>query len=201
MGDKTQLFVIGLAAGSKTRDVICGVGVATVLLNAMGVFMGNVLSNLFPMEYIRVAAGFFFLIFAMLTIGQNNAETGRARRSIWGIAISFFIAELGDKTQLSAIAFSASNPNMAMGVFVGATLGMLMADFIGILVAKVLHKQIPEKFMKITAYLIFSFYGFKTLFESFYVFLPGKGTVLTITVAILFAFFSFALLRGKRMMT
>lgn len=168
------------------------------MLNAMGVFMGNLLSDLFPVEYISIAAGFFFLIFAMLTIGQNAEEKSRESKSVWGIAVAFFVAELGDKTQLSAIAFSASDPENAVGVFVGTTLGMLIADGVGILVAKVLHKRIPEKIMKVSAYVIFTFYGFKTLFESFYVFLPGKGVSLTITVAILYGFFSLMLLQGKR---
>ncbi len=198
MGDKTQLFVIGLSAKHKTRDVLLGIGIATVLLNAMGVFMGSVLAKMFPFEYVSLAAGFFFLVFALLTLGKDEKNKIANRSSVLGIAVAFFLAELGDKTQLSAIAFSASNPNEIWSVFIGATCGMLIADGVGILIAKIMGKQIPEKFMKAAAYLIFTFYGFKTIFDHFYLFLPGKSVPLTLTIAILYAFFSFILLKGRK---
>lgn len=198
MGDKTQLFVIGLAAKHKITDVLVGVSLATVLLNAMGVFMGNVISRIFPMEYVSLAAGFFFLVFALLTIGKDDESKGVKRSSAFGIGIAFFLAELGDKTQLSAIAFSASNPEHSIGVFLGATIGMLIADGIGMLIARVIGKQIPDKFMKAVAYLIFTAFGFKTLIEHFYLFMPGKSTPLTLSIAAMYAFFSYIMLKSRK---
>lgn len=200
MGDKTQLFVIGLSSKHKTATVLLGIGIATVALNIMGVFMGNILSKIIPMEYVTLGSGFFFLIFALLTIGKSEEETVTGGKSVLGIATAFFLAELGDKTQLSAIAFSASTPGHGIAVFLGATCGMLIADAIGILIAKVMQRQIPEKIMKAAAYVIFTFFGFKTLLDNFYIFLPGKGIPLTITIAMLYAFFSFIMLKGKKKM-
>ena len=198
MGDKTQLFVIGLASKRKARDVIIGIAIATVLLNAMGVFMGNVISRMFPIEYVGIAAGFFFLIFALLTIGKDDEEESAKGKSVIGISIAFFVAELGDKTQLSSIAFSASDPGNAVPIFLGAVCGMLIADCIGILISKMLNKKMPEKFMKFVAYLVFSAFGFKSLFDNFYLFLPDKTSQFLATIGLLYAFFSFMLLRGRK---
>jgi len=197
MGDKTQLFVIGLAAKRKARDVLIGIAIATVLLNAMGVFMGNVISRMFPIEYVGIAAGFFFLIFALLTIGKDEEEQNAKGKSILGICLAFFVAELGDKTQLSSIAFSASDPENVLPIFAGAVCGMLIADGIGILISKMLNKKIPEKFMKIVAYIIFTAFGFKSLFDNFYLFLPDKTAQFLSTIGALYVFFSFILLRSR----
>ena len=198
MGDKTQLFVMGLATKCRVKDVLFGVGIAVVLLNAMGVFMGNALSKIFPIEYVSCGAGFFFLIFALLTIGKEDEEKVGKGKSVLGIATTFFLAELGDKTQLSTIAFSATNPGYAVGVFVGAVLGMMLADSLGIIIAKMLGKQIPEKYMKIAAYLIFTVFGFKTLYDNFYLFIPGKVIYLTFTIAAIYALSSLLMLKGKK---
>lgn len=198
MGDKTQLLVMGFAAKYKLRDILLGVGLATMLLNMIGVFMGSAISKIIPMQYINLAAGFFFLIFALLTIGGTGGEeTATCKRgSMFGIGCAFFLAELGDKTQLSAIAFSASAPEMALGVFVGATLGMMVADGLGLVVAHLLGKRIPETVMSTAAYFIFSAFGLHTLWKCFHLFLPNGGVVPLIAVASLYLVFS--LLLAKR---
>ena len=199
MGDKTQLFVMGLATKHKTRDIIFGVGLATILLNAIGVFMGSVIAKTFPIEYVNLAAGFLFLVFALLTIEDGGEKDAKIRgKSFFAIGVAFFVAELGDKTQLSAIAFSAGNPDVMFGVFIGATCGMLIADFAGLVFAKLIGKRIPDKIMKLSAYLIFTVFGFKTLWSNFDLFLPHKSISLTFMIALLFGFFSLVLLRSKK---
>ena len=198
MGDKTQLFVIGLAAKRRVRDVLIGITIATVLLNAMGVFMGNVISKMFPVEYVGIAAGFFFLVFALLTIGKNENGEGAKGKSIIGISVAFFVAELGDKTQLSSIAFSASDPGNAIPIFLGAVAGMLIADSVGILISKLLNKKIPEGLMKLVAYSVFTAFGFKTVFDNFYLFLPDKTVHLLSAIGLLYTFFSCVLLRDRK---
>ena len=62
---------------------------------------------------------------------ENEEHRGGRRFALFGIAFLFFMAELGDKTQLSVIALSAQNPSMKVWIFLGAVIGMLLADGIG----------------------------------------------------------------------
>ena len=198
MGDKTQLLVVGFAAKYKLRDIVFGVTFATILLNALGVILGSFLSTIIPMEYVSLAAGFFFLIFAMLSLKDESEQehtaqansTGRLGMT-FGIGLAFFLAELGDKTQLSAIAFAAGNPGHLTAVFLGATLGMLLADGIGLATGLLLNKKLPERALKILSFVIFTGFGFHTLWESLNLFRPD-GAVLPITaIGLIYVFLLF----------
>ena len=82
------------------------------------------------------------------------------------IGIMFFVAELGDKTQLAAIAFAAENPAFRTSVFIGSCLGMLMADGAGLFIGIVLGKSIPQKVFSRIAFLLFTAFGFHSIYES-----------------------------------
>ena len=81
------------------------------------------------MEYVSAAAGIFFLTFALLSLQEEpEEERGRELRrkipAFLSVFCAFFLAELGDKTQLSAIAFAAREPEQAFAVFLGASIGL-----------------------------------------------------------------------------
>lgn len=75
---------------------------------------------------------------------------------------------------------------------------MLIADSVGILIAKMINKRIPENFMKLIAYSVFTFFGFRSLFDNFYLFLPDKTVQFLVTIGMLYAFFSLVLLRERK---
>jgi putative Ca2+/H+ antiporter (TMEM165/GDT1 family) len=83
----------------------------------------------------------------------------------WTVGIAFFVAEMGDKTQLATAALAA-NFNTVLPVWMGTTAGMLVADAIGIIAGTVLHKRIPEKQIKWFAALVFIVFGLWGLYES-----------------------------------
>ena len=82
----------------------------------------------------------------------------------WTVAIAFFIAEMGDKTQLATIALAAKY-NSIMYVWLGTTTGMMIADALGIVVGIVLGKNIPERAVKWFAAMIFILFGIYGLYE------------------------------------
>lgn len=96
------------------------------------------------------------------------------------VAIAFFIAEMGDKTQLMTITIAADSINPAF-ILIGTTLSMLVADGIGIIGGAWMAKHIPEKYIKWGAGLIFIFFGTLTLYEN----IPA-GLLTPFTIALYF---------------
>lgn len=170
IGDKTQLICMAFASKYKVRDVAIGVAAATVLLNSLAVILGSCLSSIVPFNYIQIIAAFCFIGFGLWTIkGENDEEEEVERKTKFGpivtIATTFFIAELGDKTQLMTFALAAQ---FKQPVFVlsGAVLGMLIADGIGIAGGAWLKRYIPDTLMKWGAAFIFLAFGVITLFKA-----------------------------------
>jgi putative Ca2+/H+ antiporter (TMEM165/GDT1 family) len=167
MGDKTQLLAMAFATRYKASTVMWGVFAATVLNHFLAVLAGNYLTNLVPIHYIQIAAAVSFILFGLWTIrgDELKGEDERFHFSpFWTIAIAFFIAEMGDKTQLATVALAAKYQSV-MPVLVGTTAGMLIADAIGIGIGIVMGKKIPERVVKWIAAIIFIGFGFWGLYE------------------------------------
>jgi putative Ca2+/H+ antiporter (TMEM165/GDT1 family) len=180
MGDKTQLLAMAFATRYKASTVMWGVFAATVLNHFLAVLAGNYLTNLVPIHYIQIAAAASFILFGLWTIRGDElaGEDKRFRFSpFWTVAIAFFIAEMGDKTQLATVALAAKYQSV-LPVLVGTTAGMLIADAIGIGIGIVMGKKIPERTVKWIAALIFILFGLWGLYE----YLPED--VLNVPVAV-----------------
>ncbi|HSB52661.1 MAG TPA: TMEM165/GDT1 family protein [Dissulfurispiraceae bacterium] len=167
MGDKTQLLAMCFAAQYRWQTVMWGVFWATAANHLGAVLVGNYLTTVFPLNYIQVAAAASFILFGLWTIRGDtlSCETKERRFSpFWTVAIAFFIAEMGDKTQLATVALAAEY-NTTVPVWIGTTLGMLVADAIGILFGVVAGRRIPERSIKWAAALIFILFGVYGLYE------------------------------------
>ncbi len=180
MGDKTQLLAMAFATRYKASTVMWGVFAATVLNHFLAVLAGNYLTNLVPIHYVQIAAAASFILFGLWTIRGDELE-GEDKRyhfsPFWTVAIAFFIAEMGDKTQLATVALAAKYQSV-LPVLVGTTAGMLIADAIGIGIGIVMGKKIPERAVKWIAALIFILFGLWGLYE----YLPEE--VLNVPVAV-----------------
>jgi putative Ca2+/H+ antiporter (TMEM165/GDT1 family) len=167
MGDKTQLLAMAFATRYRASVVLWGVFVATACNHLLAVLAGNYLTDIVPIEYIRIAAAASFIIFGLWTIRGDELQ-GEDRRfnfsPFWTVAIAFFIAEMGDKTQLATVTLAAKYQSV-IPVLAGTTLGMLIADAIGIVIGINLGKKIPERAVKWVAALIFIFFGAYGLYE------------------------------------
>jgi putative Ca2+/H+ antiporter (TMEM165/GDT1 family) len=168
MGDKTQLLAMAFVSRFRWQTVMWGVFVATAANHLFAVLVGNYLTSIIPLNYIKIAASASFILFGLWTIRGDTLEGEDKRFSFspfWTVAIAFFIAEMGDKTQLATVALAAEF-NTIVPVWTGTTAGMLIADAIGIGVGIVLHKNIPEKKIKWFAALVFIAFGLWGLYEA-----------------------------------
>ncbi|MBP2652355.1 MAG: hypothetical protein H6Q74_3180 [Firmicutes bacterium] len=168
MGDKTQLLAMAFATRYRWQTVMWGVFAATVLNHLFAVVVGNYITHFMPMSYIQIVAAVSFILFGLWTIRGDelqgeDKETGRS--PFWTVAIAFFMAEMGDKTQLATVALAAQF-NTIIPVWLGTTTGMMLADGIGIIIGIVLGKKIPERAVKWSAAIIFILFGLFGLYES-----------------------------------
>lgn len=161
MGDKTQLLGMAFAARYRWQTVLWGVFAATVLNHFFAAYVGNYITKVMPLSYVQIAAAASFILFGLWTIrGDELSGEDKPGRygPFWTVTIAFFFAEMGDKTQLATIALAAKF-NELVPVWMGTTLGMMIANAIGIIVGIVLGKNIPERMVKWGAAMIFIFFG------------------------------------------
>ena len=168
MGDKTQLLAMAFASRYRWQTVMWGVFAATLVNHLCAVLLGYYLTNLIPLSYIQIAAAASFILFGLWTL-RGDTLSGEDKRfnysPFWTVAVAFFFAEMGDKTQLATVAL-ASKYSSVIPIWLGTTTGMLIADGIGIIVGIVLGKNIPERFVKWFAALIFIAFGIIGLYDA-----------------------------------
>lgn len=168
MGDKTQLLAMAFATRYKASVVMWGVFVATALNHALAVAVGSYLTVFVPLQYIQIAAAVSFILFGLWTIRGDRLEGEDKRFSFspfWTVAVAFFIAEMGDKTQLATVALAAKY-QAPVATWLGTNAGMLIADAIGIVIGIVMHRHIPEQAVKWGAALVFIVFGIYGIHET-----------------------------------
>lgn len=156
----------------KLRDIISGTAVAILVLNGLAVLAGGLVSEFIPDWLIKTIAALAFLYFAASTIaGDDDDEeegSGKSKIKFAPLAVfcTFFIAELGDKTQLTAITFGANEGmSAALVVWIGCSLGLFAADILGMLVGYLLKSKTPDGLLNTLAFAIFSIFGVYTLYQ------------------------------------
>ena len=168
MGDKTQLLALLLAARfRKPAPIIAGIFVATVLNHAVAGALGAWLMRLIDPQWLRWLLGGSFLAVAawMLVPDRAGDAPGVApgRFGVFGITlVAFFLAEMGDKTQIATVMLAARFDALA-AVVLGTTLGMMLANVPAVLLGdKVMH-WVPIRWVHGAAALIFAGLGVAVL--------------------------------------
>ena len=173
MGDKTQLMLVAMTSRFKLKDILLGTGVAVLVLNGLAVLAGGIISTVVPTWLIRLIAGAAFLFFAVTTLKgdddeEENVKDRKIRFAPLSVFCTFFVAELGDKTQLTAITFGANEGlSSAVVVWLACSLGLFAADVIGLLIGYLLKSKAPEGILNTVAFVIFSIFGILTLRQGF----------------------------------
>lgn len=169
MGDKTQLLAMAMASKYKVKHVMMGVLIATILNHALAVAVGSYLGNVIPMDIVKLVAAVSFLAFGLWTIRGDKLDEEEEKKVKFGpivtVAIAFFIAEMGDKTQLMTVSIAAENSKPLL-ILMGTTAGMLVADGIGVVGGAWMCRHIPEIYIKWVAGIIFMFFGTLTLYNA-----------------------------------
>jgi putative Ca2+/H+ antiporter (TMEM165/GDT1 family) len=167
MGDKTQLVALAFATRYRARVVLAGVFVATLVVHLISVGIGEMLGLMISPFWLTMAAGAAFIGFGVWTLrgdALDGDETSAVRRfgPFLTVAIAFFLAELGDKTMLATVTL-ASQLQDAVPVWLGSTLGMVIADGLAVVVGLVIGKRLPTRAIKYGSAAVFIVSGVATL--------------------------------------
>jgi putative Ca2+/H+ antiporter (TMEM165/GDT1 family) len=201
MGDKTQFLAMSFATRYNAYTVLFAVFLATMANFAITVTVGQLLTTIIPLDLISLAASLSFIGFGLWTLRDEKPKSEDKKVSRFGVVgtvfTAFFIGEFGDKTQLATISLAAQYRS-AVSVFIGATLGMLAADGIGIVAGVVLGKRIPQRTIKWVSATIFLIFGLVGVYEV----LPSKiglaYTALTLILLVVFSFLAIIFITRKR---
>ena len=140
-------------------------------MNGLAVLAGGLVSEFVPEWVIKMIAALAFLYFAASTIAgddEEEEEDGKTKIKFAPLAVfcTFFVAELGDKTQLTAITFGANEGmRAALVVWIGCSLGLFAADMLGMLIGYLLKSKTPDGLLSMLAFAIFSIFGVYTLYQ------------------------------------
>lgn len=162
MGDKTQLLAMAFAGRYSAHKVLIAVFLATLLNHSLAVAVGKALTVVIPLRVISFAAAISFIIFGLWTLRGDKLGNEDKKESRFGpivtVAIAFFLAEMGDKTQLATISLAVEYRNI-FSVLMGTTLAMVIADAFGIIAGVVMRKHIPENIIKWVSASVFILFG------------------------------------------
>lgn len=167
MGDKTQIIAMAFATQYRVKEVLTGVFIGVFLNHGLAIVLGRYLSKLIPMDLIQIIAGIMFVIFGILALREEELENKGNRRIISPIAtvaLAFFVGELGDKTQLTAMTLSAEG-NYPFFILSGTTLGMLGTSGLGIYIGSKIGEKIPDVSVKVISSIVFIFFGTIKLYK------------------------------------
>jgi len=169
IGDKTQLLAFLLATRfKKPVPIIAGILVATILNHALAGALGAWITAVLSPEVLRWILGLSFLGMAVWTmipdkIEEEEMQVARKFGVFGATLITFFLAEMGDKTQIATVAMAAHYPNPVL-VVIGTTLGMMIADVPAVFIGDRFAARIPMKMVHGIAAAMFAVMGLATLF-------------------------------------
>ncbi len=168
MGDKTQLLAFALATRfKKPWTIMAGILTATLLNHGLASWGGAWISDHIPGSMLKIALAIVFIGFGLWILipdKDDNDQKPSKFGPYFTTTISFFLAEMGDKTQLATVALGARF-NSFLLVTIGTTLGMLFSDGIAVLLGEKFSSKIPMKYVRWGASASFIAFGFIILFR------------------------------------
>lgn len=167
LGDKSQLLILSMATRYQMRQVLIGLIVASAATHGLAVGIGASVGALVPSHYLQFAAATLFLGFAVAALGREteDEESERLRFTLGPaltVAVTFFVSELGDKTQLATVALATKYAHSWL-VWLGAVSGMILADTIALLLGSKLLKKLNKNILKLITATVFMLFAVATL--------------------------------------
>jgi Ca2+/H+ antiporter, TMEM165/GDT1 family len=170
MGDKTQLLALLLAARFKRPwPIVAGIAVATLVNHALAGVLGHWLARLLGPDVLRWVVGLGFLAMAAWMLVPDRVDAGEADRTrglnvFATTTVAFFLAEMGDKTQLATVALAARYPEL-VAVVIGTTLGLMLANVPVVFAGDRLLRRLSMRWVHGLAALLFAVMGVLALFN------------------------------------
>ena len=167
IGDKTQLLAFILAAKfRKPVPIVLGILVATLANHGFAGAVGSWITTLMGPETLRWVLGVSFIAMAGWTLIPDKFDEEDAKLARFGVftttLIAFFLAEMGDKTQVATIALAAQYQSL-VAVVAGTTLGMMVANVPAVIMGDKIADKMPVKLVHRIAAAIFAILGVATL--------------------------------------
>lgn len=173
LGDKSQLMCMALALHSAARPILLGAFLAYGLLNLLAVVVGAALGDALPHAAIAGAAALIFTVTGIWTLrdaaaaSEEEAEAAMPAAStatVLSAAGVLFVAELGDRTQIAVATLSAAaQGGGASGVWLGATVGMLLHAALGVWLGRRLLQRLPLRSLRLAAAGLFFLFAILAL--------------------------------------
>jgi len=197
LGDKTQMLTLVLASRYPARQVFIGVLLAVIGLQLLAVTAGTVVGDLLPERLLAWVTAVLFIGFGIWSLRDASAgvveeDEAVAPRTGWGpvvaVATAFFLAELGDKTQVLTLAIAA-DPGAAarilspfgleftapsggigvfLGVWVGSVIGMMLVNGLAIWAGSAIGKRLPRRVVARVSGALFILFGLLALGASYW---------------------------------
>ena len=167
IGDKTQLLAFILAAKfRKPLPIVLGILVATVANHAFAGALGAWITSLMGPETLRWVLGISFIAMAIWTLIPDRFDEDEAKLARFGVfgttLVAFFLAEMGDKTQVATVALAAQY-HAIVSVVAGTTLGMMIANVPAVFLGDRIAHKMPVRLVHAVAAAIFAVLGIATL--------------------------------------
>lgn len=166
IGDKTQLLALVLTMRfKKPWTIMAGIFVATLLNHAFASWGGAwISSQVSPktMSYILAAIFIFFAGWILIPDKEEDLKESQKYGAFLTTTVAFFLAEMGDKTQLATVALGAKYASVWL-VTIGTTLGMMASNFLAVFFGEKLLAKIPMKYIRIIASVMFLLFGIAIL--------------------------------------
>ena len=163
MGDKTQLLALLLAARHRRPvPIILGILIATLANHFLAAWVGAAITRVLGVDAMRWILGVSFIAMAAWTLVPDKADDANPRYSHLGVfgttLVTFFLVEIGDKTQIATAALAARY-DLVLPVVAGTTLGMLLADVPAVFLGERILRKVPMKPLRWVAAAIFATFG------------------------------------------
>ena len=170
MGDKTQLLAFSLAARYRRPwTVMGGILLATVLNHALAASAGSWIAAQVPPRVMAAVLAATFIGFGLWTLKPDTLDVARGPERFGpflSTTVLFFLAEMGDKTQLATVALAAQFGSVLL-VTVGTTAGMLAADGLAVFLGERLAAKVQMKWVRWAAATLFFAFGAAVLAAAF----------------------------------
>ena len=164
LGDKTQLLALVLAARyGRPWPIVAGIFVATLANHTIAGWVGNWVRGVVSPDVLRWLLALSFFAVAAWALKPDQLDEGDAPpASHWGVfgvtVVAFFLAEIGDKTQIATVILAAQFESL-VAVVVGTTLGMLVVDVPTVFIGDAAAEKIPFRAVRIVAAALFAGLG------------------------------------------